>query len=241
MKVIITGANRGIGLSLVKKFAMEGWDVIALLRRIDDSANILFQQIADENNVTVEKYQVDLQDESSIKDFAKYVHKNKIGIDVLINNAGAAIGGTMVMSSINAVKDLFQINFFGPLLLTQYIAKNMMQKRSGSIINICSIAALDGMNGFTAYGSSKAAMVQSTKIWASELAQYGIRVNGVAPAAVNTEMASQMDEKTREMMIGKSFMQRMSEPEEVASIVFFLASEASSPINGQIIRIDGGM
>lgn len=241
MKVIISGANRGIGLSLVKKFAMEGWDVIALLRRIDDSANILFQQIADENNVTVEKYHVDLQDESSIKDFAKYVHKNKIGIDALINNAGAAIGGTMVMSSINAVKDLFQINFFGPLLLTQYIAKNMMQRRSGSIINICSIAAMDGMNGFTAYGCSKAAMAQATKIWASELAQYGIRINGVAPAAVNTEMASQMDEKTREMMIGKSFMQRMSEPEEIANIVFFLASETSSPINGQIIRIDGGM
>lgn len=241
MKVIITGANRGIGLSMVKKFAIEGWDVIGLLRRIDDSTNMIFQQIADEYNVTIATYQVDLQDELSIKDFAKYVHKNKIGIDVLINNAGAAIGGTMVMSSINAVKDLFQVNFFGPLLLTQYIAKNMMQKRSGSIINICSIAALDGMNGFTAYGCSKAAMGQATKIWASELAQYGIRVNGIAPAAVKTEMASQMDEKTRQMMIGRSFIQRMSEPEEIANIVFFLASDASSPINGQIIRIDGGM
>lgn len=241
MKVIISGANRGIGLSMVKKFAKEGWDVLALSRKVDKDTKEIFRQIADDNGVMVEIHLVDLTDETTIKEFVKYVHKNKIGIDALVNNAGAAIGGTMVMSSINAVKDLFQVNFFGPLLLSQYISKNMMLRKSGSIINVCSIAALDGMNGFTAYGCSKAAMAQATKIWASELAQYGIRVNGIAPAAVKTEMASQMDEKTREMMIGRSFMQRMSEPEEIANIVFFLASDASSPINGQIIRIDGGM
>lgn len=241
MKVIISGANRGIGLSMVKKFAKEGWDILALSRTVDEDTKEIFRQIADDNSVMVETHLVDLTDETTIKEFVKYVHKNKIGIDALVNNAGAAIGGTMVMSSINAVKDIFQVNFFGPLLLSQYISKNMMQRRSGSIINVCSIAALDGMNGFTAYGCSKAAMAQATKIWASELAQYGIRVNGIAPAAVKTEMASQMDEKTREMMIGRSFMQRMSEPEEIANIVFFLASDASLPINGQIIRIDGGM
>lgn len=241
MRVIITGANRGIGLSIVKKFAKEGWDIIALVRKPDEYTTGVFREISNENKVVIEPFQVDLADEPSIKEFVKYVHKNKLAIDALVNNAGAAIGGTLVMSSVTAVKELFQVNFFGPLLLTQYIAKNMMQSKSGSIVNVCSIAALDGMNGFSAYGCSKAALVQATRIWASELAQYNIRVNGIAPAAVNTEMASQMDEKTREMMIGRSFLQRMSEPEEVANIIFFLSTASSSPINGQIIRIDGGM
>lgn len=241
MKVIITGANRGIGLSILKQFAKEGWDILALVRTLKEETLSLFNEIANTNHITIEPFEVNLADELSIKEFIKVVHKNKISVDVLINNAGAAIGGTLMMSSMSAIKDLFQVNFLGPLQLTQYVAKNMMQRKSGTIVNVCSIAALDGMNGFTAYGCSKAAMVQATKIWASELAQYGIRVNAIAPAAVNTEMASQMDEKTREMMISKSFMKRMSEPEEVAKIVFFLSSEASSPINGQIIRIDGGM
>lgn len=241
MKVLITGANRGIGLSILEQFAKEGWEILALVRSLKKETRKLFDEIANINQVVIEPFEVDLADELSIKEFVKFVHKNKIGIDALVNNAGAAIGGTLMMSSISAIKDLFQVNFFGPLQLTQYVAKNMMQRKTGSIVNVCSIAALDGMNGFTAYGCSKAALVQATRIWASELSQYGIRVNAIAPAAVNTEMASQMDEKTREMMIGKSFMKRMSEPDEVAKIVFFLASQASSPINGQIIRIDGGM
>lgn len=241
MKAIVTGANRGIGFSILQQFAKEGWDVIALVRTLKDETRAIFEEIANNNQITIEPHEVDLSDDASIKEFIKYVHKNKMGIDALVNNAGAAIGGTLMMSSVSVVKDLFQVNFFGPLQLTQYIAKNMMQRKCGTIVNVCSIAALDGMNGFTAYGCSKAAMAQATKIWASELAQYGIRVNAIAPAAVNTDMASQMDEKTREMMIGKSFMKRKSEPEEVAKIVFFLASENSTPINGQIIRIDGGM
>ena len=241
MKALITGANRGIGLSILKQFATEGWDVIAIIRKLKDDTQIVFDEIAKSNNVIIEPYEVDLADESTIKEFIKYIHKNKIGIDALVNNAGSAIGGTLMMSSLSSLKDLFQVNFFGPMQLTQYVAKNMMQRKNGTIVNVCSIAALDGMNGFTSYGCSKAAMVQATRIWASELAQYGIRVNAIAPAAVNTEMAGQMDEKTREMMIGKSFMKRMTEPDEVAKIVYFLASGTSSPINGQIIRIDGGM
>jgi len=241
MKALITGANRGIGLSILKQFATEGWDVIAIIRKLKDDTQIVFDEIAKSNNVIIEPYEVDLADESTIKEFIKYIHKNKIGIDALVNNAGSAIGGTLMMSSLSSLKNLFQVNFFGPMQLTQYVAKNMMQRKNGTIVNVCSIAALDGMNGFTSYGCSKAAMVQATRIWASELAQYGIRVNAIAPAAVNTEMAGQMDEKTREMMIGKSFMKRMTEPDEVAKIVYFLASGTSSPINGQIIRIDGGM
>ncbi len=241
MRVIITGANRGIGLSILRQFAQERWDVIALVRNLKDETLVIFDEIAKANQITIETHEVDLADELSIKEFVKYIHKNKIGIDALVNNAGAAVGDTLMMSSMASVKDLFQVNFFGPLQLTQYIAKNMMQRKCGAIVNVCSIAALDGMNGFTAYGCSKAAMVQATRIWASELAQYGIRVNAIAPAAVNTEMAGQMDEKTREMMVGKSYMKRMSEPDEVAKIVFFLATNNSEPINGQIIRIDGGM
>ena len=195
-----------------------------------------------EYSVNISTYNLDLSDTDSIRDFAKYLHSNQVQIDVLVNNAGTAKGGTLLMTPLNDVEKVFRVNFYAPLLLTQYVAKNMIRaKKNGAIINICSIAGLDPMEGFTIYGSSKAALAHASKIWAKELAKYGIRVNAIAPSAVNTEMASQMDEKTRELLIEKSFQNRMAEPIEIAKVAYFLGSEASSYINGQVIRVDGGM
>lgn len=239
---IITGANRGIGIYILREFAFNGWNVISLSRSLQPEVKSEYDELASKYSISITHYAIDLSSEEEIKEFTKYVHKNKIVIDALVNNAGIGTGGTMMMTTTEQIKKVFQVNYYAPFLLTQYASKNMMRNKvQGCIVNVGSVAALEAIDGFTAYGSSKAALLQSTKIWAKEMAGFKIRVNAVAPGAVNTEMANQMDEKTRELLINKSAMTRMGEPEEIANLVYFLATDKSSYINGQVIRIDGCM
>lgn len=117
----------------------------------------------------------------------------------------------------------------------------MIKEKKGSIINIGSVAGLDSFPGYTAYGSSKAALMLFTKTISKELASNNIRVNAIAPGLTDTGMAAQMEAKALNDMVIKSSFNRLGKPEEVAQLALFLASDKSSFINGQIIRVDGGM
>ena len=162
-------------------------------------------------------------------------------IDILINNAGIPAGGFLLMTSLAKVKEVMQVNFFSQILITQQVAKVMMKQKHGSIVNMSSVTALDNQGGWTAYGSSKGAMISFTRTAARELASFGIRVNAVAPGLIDTQMGGEMDEKYQADMINRSDLGRKGTPEEVANLVCFLASDEASYITGQIIRIDGGM
>ena len=145
------------------------------------------------------------------------------------------------MTPLDEIKRVMQINFFSQVLITQHVAKMMMRQKKGSIINISSIVALDNQGGWTAYGSSKGAVISFTRTAARELTQLGIRVNAVAPGLVDTDMGNEMDGSFQNDIIARSDMGRKGTPEEIANLVCFLASDEASFITGQIIRIDGGM
>ncbi|MEO8173148.1 MAG: SDR family oxidoreductase, partial [Sediminibacterium sp.] len=157
-----------------------------------------------------------------------------------VNNAGVAHGGFFHMTPMHKIREVFEINFFSQVLVTQYITKIMLKQKSGSIINLSSIAGIDAHPGYIAYGSSKAALIYATKNMAKELASSNIRVNAVAPGLTETEMANQMEAKARENMIKHSAMNRLATPQEIANTVLFLASSQSEFITGQVIRVDGG-
>jgi len=136
---------------------------------------------------------------------------------------------------------VFEVNFFSQMLLTQYITKNMMRHKSGSVISVSSISAIDGNPGQLSYTASKAAIIGATRTLSSELAGYGIRVNSVAPGVINTEMTANLPPAIMEKFMAKSDLKHMGLPEEVAGVILFLASDMSSYITGQIIRVDGGI
>ena len=238
---LITGSNRGIGKAIVEKFASEGANIICAIRKERPDFKSYTDELSDKYGITIDHIYFDLADEESIKSTIRELSKQKRAIDILINNAGIPAGGFLLMTSMAKVKEVFQINFFSQILLTQLIAKIMMKQKKGVIINMSSVTALDNQAGWTAYGSSKAAMASFTRTIARELAPFGIRANAIAPGLIDTQMGDEMDEKYQAEMLARADMGRKGTPEEVANLAAFLASDEASYITGQILRIDGGM
>lgn len=237
----ITGCNRGIGKEIITLFAQEGANIIACIRKENPEFSTYIQKLSSKANVSIELLYFDMLDEENIKSAISPLIKSKTKIDILVNNAGIATGSLLQMTSMNKLKEVFQINFFSQVLITQLISKLMIREKNGSIINMGSIAGLENFAGYTAYGSSKAAMMFFTKTIARELSSYHIKVNAIAPGLTDTDMAEQMDEKAAAKMIERSGLKRLAKPQEIAELALFLASDKSSFITGQIIRIDGGI
>ena len=238
---LITGCNRGIGKAIAEKFASEGANLICAIRKENSAFKEDTDGWVEKYGINIDFVYFDLKDEDSIKAAFKELNKEKRIIDILVNNAGIPAGGFLLMTSLVKVKEVMQVNFFSQILVTQQVAKMMMKKKKGTIVNMASVTALDNQGGWTAYGSSKAAMISFTRTSARELASFGIRVNAVAPGLIDTEMGGEMDEKYQAEMLDRSDMGRKGTPEEVANLICFLASDEASYITGQVIRIDGGM
>jgi 3-oxoacyl-[acyl-carrier protein] reductase len=171
----------------------------------------------------------------------KVVTELKVPIDILVNNAGIARFRPFVMSKVDDFKEMMQVNLYAPVQISQYVVKNMLKQRKGSIINFCSVSGLDSNSGNAAYGASKAAIASLTRTMAKELAKVNIRVNAVAPGFVATDMNKQIDADYMESMLPQIALERVADVSEVANTVLFLASDESSYLTGQVIRIDGGM
>jgi 3-oxoacyl-[acyl-carrier protein] reductase len=239
---VITGAKGGIGKAIVKVFAKSGANIWACARKQDDEFEVWLSYLSKDNSVQIEPVYFDLSDETQLKTAAKTIMSSKRRIDVLVNNAGIiAESSSFQMTSMAKIKNVFEVNFFQQMQFTQYITRIMAKQQSGSIINISSIAALDGDPAQLEYVASKAALVGASKKLAIELGAYNIRVNAIAPGVIDTEMGNKMDSKLMERTLEKSIMKRKGSPDEIANTALFLASDLSSYLTGQVIRVDGGM
>jgi len=239
--VVITGSSRGIGLAILEQFAKEGANIAACSNKQSDAVIQNYKKIAEVNNVQITPYFFDMSNEEAVKEGAKEIKTAMPIVDILVNNAGISHIAPFMMSKMEDLHRVFQINYFSQMVLTQVLLGNLKKAKGASIVNMTSIAGLDGGVGVTAYGSSKAAIALTTKVLAQELAFFKIRVNGVAPGMVETDMAISMGEKAAENTSNASALKRLAKPEEIAQTVVFLASEQASYITGQIVRADGGI
>ena len=240
--VVLTGSNRGIGKAILEVFAMNGADIWACVRKPNDGFTDYIANLAKETGVTISPVYFDLADREQVKEGVKTITSVKKPIDVLVNNAGIIYTGLFQMTPVDKMKEIFEINYFSQMLLTQYIARIMARQKKGSIINISSSAAIECNEGRTAYAASKSAMICSTKVMAKELAGSNIRVNAIAPGLTETDMMrGSTSEDALKSTLERICMERVARPEEIANAVLFLSSDMSSYITGQVLRVDGGM
>ncbi len=237
---LITGCNRGIGRELVKLFAKNGYNILCCIRRPSEEFTSFTSLLAKEYNVMVDTLYFDMNDEAGIKAALTPLIKENRRIDVLINNAGVAAGGILQMTRMSELKEVFQVNYFSPVLIMQLVSRIMIRQKSGSIINMCSLGGIETNPGYLSYGSSKAALIWATKSVAKELASFGIRVNGVAPGLIDSDMGNFKSDVEKEKTLGRTAMHRFGTTEEIAEIALFLASDKASFITGQIVIADGG-
>ena len=238
--VVITGSNRGIGLEILRQFAVEGANIIACMRTESEETKSLLDDIAIANVVTIIPVYFDMADESSVKAGCKVIKSLKQPVDILINNAGMPHLAILPFTKMQDVHEVFQVNYFSQILITQSLYVLLSKSEHGSIVNIASIAGIDGETGNSVYGATKASMILFTKVLSNELAGK-VRVNAVAPGLTKTDFAVRMGDKAKESMEQSSLMHRLGNPSEIAKTVLFLASDDASFITGQVVRADGGV
>jgi 3-oxoacyl-[acyl-carrier protein] reductase len=239
--VIITGCAQGIGKVMLETFAANGANVWACARSKTDEFEATAKELSEKYHVEIWPVYFNLADHEQLKLAVKSITSTKRSIDVLVNNAGITYNALFLLSTMDKLREVFEVNFFSQFLLSQYIAKTMMRQKKGSIINISSSAAIDGNAGRSVYGSSKAAVICMTKAMAAELGASGVRVNSIAPGITKTTMLTSMTDKVIQETILQSDMKRLGNPEDIAKVALFLASDMSSYVTGQVLRVDGGL
>ena len=238
--VIITGANRGIGRACVKAFAEQGYDIWACARKPSEAFEADMAAETARTGTSITPIYFDLLNEEEVREGVKKILSEKRDVDVLLNCAGIPYGGLFTMTPMDKLREVYQVNVFAQVQIMQLIARRMMRQKRGCIINLCSVGGIEAQPGYLAYGSSKAAMIWVTRCASRELGPYNVRVNGIAPGLIDTDMGGFKSEAERDKVLARTSLNRMGRPEEVAAAAVYLASEDASFMTGHIMVLDGG-
>lgn len=236
---VVTGASRGIGAAIARALASDGYSLVLGCR---DSLKA--EAVADDCRALgadVLIVQGDLADQDVCERFAAEAIERFGQIDLLVNNAGIARDGLLVRMKTDQWDNVLATNLTATFHMMRQITPHMFKARRGKIINITSVAGISGNMGQANYAASKAGVIGLTKSAAKELGSRGITVNAVAPGFVETDMTCQLDEKYMSAAMERISLRRMGQPEEIAAVVSFLASDRASYITGQVISVDGGL
>jgi 3-oxoacyl-[acyl-carrier protein] reductase len=240
-KAIVTGCSRGIGKSVCEIFAEQGCHVICQVRQLSSELEIWAKNLEKRHAVEISFLECDLGDTEQIRAAIRGCLKEVEHIDILVNNAGITHNSFVQMTKISDIESQLAINFTAPFYLTQFVLKKMVKNRVGSIINIASTAAFDGNLGKATYGASKAALVAMSKSLSKEVGALGIRVNTVSPGITATDMLASMSADVIDEAVISSDNKQSAQPTDIADACLFFASDLSSYITGQDLRVDGGM
>jgi len=237
---LITGASRGIGRAIALKLAKDGFDV--MINYAGNEAKALDVKAACEAlGVRAEIFQANIGNKDQAAELVQATVDAFGSIDVLVNNAGITRDNLMLRMSDEEFEDVIDVNLKGVFYLTKAASKLMFKKRKGKIINITSVSGVTGNVGQVNYAASKAGVIGLTKTVAKELASRGIQVNAVAPGFIQTDMTDVLGEQLKAKIQENVPLKRLGQPEDIAHMVAFLASDAASYITGQVLHVDGGL
>lgn len=235
---VVTGGSRGIGKAIAEKFAAEGASVAILYSSNSASADAVVEEIRNAGG-TAKSYQCHVENSDEVGKTIDDVVNDLGKIDILINNAGITRDKLLMMMKEEDFDDVISVNLKGAYNTMRKVCPMLARQRWGRIINLSSIAGINGNAGQVNYSASKAGLIGMTKSAAREFAGRGITVNAIAPGFVETDMTEKF--ASDENVMKRIPVGRMGRPDEIASLALFLASDAAAYITGEVIRIDGGL
>ncbi len=234
---LVTGGSRGIGLAVAQELATAGARV-AVVARDEGRAAAAAEELAGEGH---RAYAADVADPEAVNAVLARVEEEMGGVDILVNNAGVTRDNVLMRLKDEDWDQVLDTNLKGAFNTIRAASRSMMKRRAGRIINITSVVGMIGNRGQSNYAASKAGLIGLTKSVARELASRGILANAVAPGYIETEMTAQLPETAREALVSQISLGRLGQPQDVASVVRFLAGPGAAYITGQVLVVDGGM
>lgn len=237
---LVTGGSRGIGREIALGLSELGINIAITYSSNVSKAEEVVEQLK-QNGVKALAIQGNASIEEDVNAIVKKVEEELGTIDILVNNAGITKDNLLIRMKSEDWDDVMDVNLKGVFLCTKAVARGMMKKKYGKIINIASVVGITGNAGQGNYSASKAGVIGFTKSMAKELASRGIRVNAIAPGFIQTDMTSILKDEVKIEMQKNIPLNYLGTPKDISNLVNFLASEASDYITGQVIKIDGGM
>lgn len=238
--VLVTGASRGIGRATAERFGALGARVAVNYVANAEAAAAVVAWIHSRGQEAV-AVQADVRSVDAVEAMVREVSTSLGPVDILVNNAGITRDGLMARMPEPDWQDVIDTNLTGAFHSIRAVLGQMMRRRWGRIINISSVAGLAGNAGQVNYAAAKAGLVGLTRSLAKEVASRSITVNAVAPGFVETDLTSDLGEEWRTQLLSMTPVARFGTPEEVASMVVFLASDEAAYITGQVVSVDGGL
>ena len=237
---VVTGASRGIGKAIAVKLASKGATVVINYNGSRERAEEVKNEVESAGGKAV-IIQCNVADFDACKEFIETVIKEQGRIDILVNNAGITKDGLLMKMSEEDFDKVLDTNLKGTFHTIRAALRQMIRQRSGRIINMASVVGVSGNAGQANYAASKAGVIGLTKSVARELASRRINVNAIAPGFIATDMTDAMTEEAKEKIAESIPFKRIGQPEEIAEMALFLASDKSDYITGQVFAVDGGM
>jgi 3-oxoacyl-[acyl-carrier protein] reductase len=237
---IVTGAARGIGSSIAKRFAKEGANVAITDLVINESANSVIREL-ESYGVKAKAYASDASNYEQTQEVVKQIIEDFGRVDILVNNAGITKDTLLMRMSEEQWDMVIKVNLKSVFNFTKAVQTHMLSNRSGSIINMSSVVGVSGNAGQANYSASKAGMIGFTKSVAKEIGARSVRCNAIAPGFIETDMTAKLPENVRKEWTKQIPLRRGGTPDDVANTALFLASDLSSYVTGQVIHVCGGM
>jgi 3-oxoacyl-[acyl-carrier protein] reductase len=236
---LITGGSMGIGTSISLNLAQNGADVALTYRRHEQEAKDIVEKINGMGRKS-KAYKVDVSEFEAVQNLVNEVTQEFDHLDILINNAGMNWDGVVWKMTEEQWDKVIDVDLKGTFNFIRAVAPQFREQKSGKIINITSINGLRGKFGQSNYSAAKAGTIGLTKTVAREMGKYNVNVNSVAPGMILTDMFKDLPEEIKQKAADETVFNRLGEPDDVAHVVTFLASDMSRHITGEVIKVDGG-